>query len=134
MQLSLHYTRYGKDWTLWATKGEGTFFDEHKSTEPDRPHEFFDIREVPLRFHEDQISPSSAGFEKNTAEDKAEYHITKQQQKEARERGDDYVYLPRGKRHSKLVGRVCIHRDRYEERGAYSISTSRANPCVGCFS
>lgn len=109
------YIRYGKDWTLWSTPGLGEFFDEHRSIVPDEPHEFFDIRESPLQFHGYQISLSKGGFEKKTEEEKAVYRDQKQKQRTARESGKDYQYLPRGQRHERLVGRVCIHADRYEE-------------------
>lgn len=109
------YVRYGKDWTLWSTKGEGEFFEAHRAKDPNEEHQFFDIREVPLRFHGYQISLSSRGFEKKTADEKAEYRATKEKQKQARESGEEYDYLPRGKRHAKSVGRVCIHADRFAE-------------------
>lgn len=109
------YIRYGKDWVLWSTYGIGAFFEEHKSRKPDEPHRFFDVREIPLRFHGYQISLSKGGFEKKTIDEKSEYRVQKQQQRLAREGGQHYEYLPRGTRHSKWVGRVCIHADRYEE-------------------
>ena len=109
------YIRYGKDWVLWSTYGKGEFFEEHKSRKPDELHRFFDIREMPIRFHGYQISLSKGGFEKKTADEKAEYRVRKQRQKAARERGDEYDHLPRGTRHQKWVGRVCIHAERYEE-------------------
>lgn len=109
------YIRYGKDWVLFATKGRGEFFDEFASKNPDKPHKFLDIRETPLRFHGYQISLSDRGFEKKTPEEKAEYREKKAVQKAARDRGEDYEYLPRGIRHRRRVGRVCITEDRYEE-------------------
>ena len=108
------YIRYGKDWVLWSTPGMGEFFDEHRSKAPEVPHEFFDIREVPLLFHGYQISLSSRGFEKKTEAEKLAHREAKKLQKAARERGEQYEYLPRGKRHQRLVGRVCIHSERYE--------------------
>jgi len=109
------YVRYGKDWTLWSTKGEGEFFEAHRAKGRNESHQFFDIREVSLRFHDYQISLSSRGFEKKTGEEKAEYRAQKMEQKRARERGAVFEYLPRGKRHAKSVGRVCIHADRFAE-------------------
>lgn len=109
------YIRYGKDWTLWSTYGKGEFFDEHLARTADEPHAFFDIREIPLKFHGYQISLSKAGFEKKTWDEKADYRIAKQRQRLVREAGGSFEYLPRGKRHGRWVGRVCIHPDRYEE-------------------
>lgn len=114
-QCNCRYIRYGKDWVLWSTKGHGEFFEAHRSTSSDRPHQFFDIREVPLRFHGYQISLSKGGFEKKTSVEKAEYRAKKEQQRVARERGQPYEHLPRGTRHQRWVGRVCIHPDRYNE-------------------
>lgn len=109
------YIRYGKDWVLWSTYGKGEFFEQHKSRNPDEPHRFFDIRETPIRFHGYQISLSKGGFEKKSADEKAQYRVLKQQQTSARERGDEYDYLPRGTRHQRWIGRVCIHPERYDE-------------------
>lgn len=115
------YIRYGKDWVLWSTKGEGAFFDAHRAKGPGDRHHFLDIREVPLRFHGYQISLAKGGFEKKSAREKAEYRVKKQQQIESRLRGDDYEFLPRGTRHARWVGRVCIHPERYAELRAEAL-------------
>lgn len=115
------YIRYGKDWVLWSTKGKGAFFDAHRAKGPGERHQFLDIREVPLRFHGYQISLSKGGFEKKSTVEKSEYRAKKQQQIAARLRGDDYEHLPRGTRHTKRVGRVCIHSDRYAELRAEAL-------------
>lgn len=115
------YIRYGKDWVLWSTKGDGAFFDSHRARGPRDRHQFLDIREVPLRFHGYQISLSKGGFENKSADEKAEYRVKKQQQTAARLRGDDYEYLPRGTRHARWVGRVCIHPERYAELRAEAL-------------
>jgi len=109
------YIRYGKDWVLWSTKGHGSFFEAHQANGPHDRHQFYDIRETPLRFHGYQISLSKGGFEKKTPEEKAQYRVRKQQQIAARRRGELYEHLPRGRRHGRWVGRVCIHADRYAE-------------------
>ena len=109
------YVRYGKDWTLWSTKGVGEFFAEYSSKMPSEAHEFLDIREKPLKFHGYEIRLAKGGFEKKTAEEKARHRIRKQQQGRARQHGQEYEYLPRGMRHTRYVGRVCIHPARYQE-------------------
>lgn len=126
------YLRYGKDWVLWSTKGDGAFFDVHRAQKPADRHQFLDIREVPLRFHGYQISLSKGGFEKKTAEEKAEYRVKKRRQVAARLRDEDHEYLPRGVRHMRWVGRVSIHADRYAElrAEALGLAVHRSADCL----
>ena len=59
------------------------------------------------------VTPILSGVEK-TATGKQEYMTAKQDQIDARVRGEQVMTLPRGTRHRRWVGRVCIARDRYE--------------------
>jgi hypothetical protein len=110
---NVRYVRYGKDWVLFSTAGSGAFFDCHKAGHPGGNHDFKDIREVALKFHGYAISLSNRGFAKKTNAEKDEYRQAKKRQIDARRHGVS-VTLPRGKRHRRWVGRVCITRDRYE--------------------
>ena len=77
-----------------------------------------------------QISLSSRGFEKKTSEEKAIYRAKKEKQKQTRESGAAYEYLPRGKPHAKTVGRVCIHADRFAELRAEALGLAvHRNAC-----
>ena len=112
-QANVRYLRYGKDWFLFSTYGKHRFFEEHIARRPGAERSFKDIREESIRFHGYSIGLSRRGFEKKTPEEKAEHQARKLAQKRARDAGEEYAIIPRGRRHERWTGSVRIDRDRF---------------------
>ena len=110
---SVRYVRYGRDWFLFATYGRHKFFDEHEAARPGGPHQFKDIREVPIKFHGYSICLSKRGYQRKTAEERAEHRRKTAARRNALARGEGPIRVPRGKRHERWVGSVRIDRERY---------------------
>lgn len=112
-QASVRYVRYGRDWFLFSTYGRHKFFEEHVARRKGEKHEFDDIREVPIKFHGYSICLSKRGYERKTAEERAEHRRKVETRREAQQRGESFDRIPRGRRHQRWTGSVRIERGRY---------------------
>ena len=108
---SVRYVRYGLEWYLFWTYGKSPVFEKYGPSTTGGPPQFHDFRAPPsLKFHGYGISLARRGYQKKTAEEKADYRRRKAAAVSA---GTDYRTIPRGRRHQRWVARVVINQDRY---------------------
>jgi hypothetical protein len=108
---SVRYVRYGLEWYLLWTYGKNPVFEKYGPATAGSPVQFHDFRTSPsLKFHGYGISLTHRGYDKKTAEDKAD---DRRRKVIAVASETDYRTITRGRRHERWVARVVINADRY---------------------